>query len=183
MNKSQRKIESGSTRWVVIASFSALLVAVGVVIWQSRAERVVTKRQESFFEGVERRDPRLIERLLADDYEDRWGFSGADAAKSIVDVGSQFMTLVVTADAQTATFEDGTAEVKAKLTVGGNPVGPVGNEVTRRINRLKEPFVFTWEKQSFLPSSWRISSIDQPELPKELYGYKPGDIRRAMRGE
>lgn len=93
------------------------------------------------------------------------------------------MTLVISHEDFTSTIEGDDAVVTAKIVVGGNPIGPIGNEVNRRINQFKEPFVFTWKKESFLPSSWKLISIDQPELPGELYGYKPGDIRRAMRGE
>ena len=93
------------------------------------------------------------------------------------------MTLVVKSENTVTSITDGKAVVKMNLTISGNPVGPLGNEVTRRINQLKKPFTFTWEKKSFLPSSWRLVSIEQEELPQELYGYEPGDIRRAMRGE
>ncbi|HQZ27040.1 MAG TPA: hypothetical protein PK648_02735, partial [Verrucomicrobiales bacterium] len=78
---------------------------------------------------------------------------------------------------------EGRVTVTAKLMISGKPVGPAGLEVTRQVNLLKEPFVFTWEKQSFLPNSWRLVRVDNPALPDDLYGYEPGDIRRAMKGE
>jgi hypothetical protein len=53
----------------------------------------------------------------------------------------------------------------------------------RQLNRLEEPFVFTWQKKSFLPASWRLVRVENPSLPDDLYGYRPGDIGRAMRGE
>lgn len=144
---------------------------------------MIHKRQEALIAGIEKRSPARIERLLAEDYEDRWGFDRADAAEACVDVGSQFLTLVITPEEVSVEREGDTAVVSALLRVGGKPIGPGGNEVTRRLNRLKTPFTFTWEKQSFLPASWRLIQIDNEELPNELYGYEPGDIRRAMQGE
>ena len=93
------------------------------------------------------------------------------------------MTLVLTPEEQELLIEDDNAMVSVRLAVSGNVVGPAGGEVTRRINRLEEPFLFTWKKETFLPSSWRLMQIHQSELPSELYGYDPGDIRRAMSGE
>ena len=75
------------------------------------------------------------------------------------------------------------ATITARLVIGGRPVGPAGQEVMQQINRLEEPFVFTWERKSFLPGSWRLVRVDNAALPGDLHGYEPGDFRRAMRGE
>ncbi|MEM6915742.1 MAG: nuclear transport factor 2 family protein [Verrucomicrobiota bacterium] len=155
----------------------------GWILWESRPTNMITKKQEALLVGIEKRSPSRIERLLADDYLDRWGFDRADAAEACVDVGSQFLTLVITPEEVTLERDGDRAVVSAILRVGGKPIGPGGSEVTRRLNRLKTPFTFIWEKQSFLPASWRLIKIDNVELPTELYGYDPGDIRRAMQGE
>lgn len=73
--------------------------------------------------------------------------------------------------------------VRTRLVISGKPVGPVGNEATRRVNRLVAPFEFTWRRENFLPTSWKLVMIENPDLPDELYGYEPGDIRRSMQGE
>ncbi len=162
---------------------AGLLFVTSIVVWQTRPARVIAKRQAELISGIERRNPARIRRLVAESYGDKWGFSGEDAVVALVDVGSQFMILVLKSEKQMIEIGNAAATVSVHLTVSGKPLGPVANEVTRRANRLKEPFVFTWEKQSFLPSSWRLVRIDQPEMPEELYGYEPGDIRRAMQGE
>ena len=174
----------GNTRWIVIAAISSLLLVVVLVAFQMRPSAQISKRQASLIEGIERRSPPRIQRLLAKDYGDRWGFTSEQIVESMVDAGSQFMALVVTPVNQSVVFgEGGEATVSARVILGGKPVGPVGNEVTRQINQLKEPFVFVWKKQSFLPSSWRLVRVDNVALPDDLYGYEPGDIRRAMQGE
>ncbi len=91
----------------------------------------------------------------------------------MVDVGSQFLTLVVTPGEERLEVGDGVATFTTKLTLGGKPLGPAGQEAMRQLNRLEEPFVFTWEKKSFLPASWRLVRVDNPSLPDDLYGYRP----------
>lgn len=144
---------------------------------------MVAKKQASLIDGIERRSPARIERLVAEDYADDWGFSREDAVEAVVDVGSQFLVLVVTEEDKATVLGDGEATVSAKLIFGGKPVGPVANEVMRRLNGLKEPFVFTWKKESFLPAGWRLVRIENASLPDDLWGYQPGDIRRAMQGD
>jgi hypothetical protein len=174
----------GNTRWIIIAAISSLLLVVVLVAFEMRPSAQISKRQASLIEGIERRSPPRIQRLLAKDYGDRWGFTSEQIVESMVDAGSQFMALVVTPVNQSVVFgEGGEATVSARVILSGKPVGPVGNEVTRQINQLKEPFVFVWKKQSFLPSSWRLVRVDNAALPDDLYGYDPGDIRRAMQGE
>ena len=179
----QHKTEQGSARIIVIliaAAAVGLLIFVGL---QFRPETAVAKKQASLIQGIEKRSASRIQRLLSENYTDRWEFTDEEIVEAVIDVGSQFMALVVTAEDQTMEINDGVAVITAKLIVSGKPVGPAGQEATKRLNRLKSPFTFTWEKESFLPTSWRLVKIDNPDLPTELYGYEPGDIRRAMRGE
>lgn len=165
----------------MIVGLALLVIAVAVtVLFQWRAEPSVLKRQAKLIEGIERRSEARVIRLVSDSYSDRWGFSKADSVEAVLDVGSQFMTLVINEKSSAITVDGKSATITATLTLSGKPVGPVGNEVTRRINSLKEPFVFTWAKEGVLPGSWYLTSIENPELPEELYGYEPGDIRRAM---
>jgi hypothetical protein len=189
VKKSQRKSQplrgscSGSARWIIPASISALVLVAAWVIWDTRPSNMIAKKQAALIAGIEKRSLSRIERLLAEDYEDRWGFDRQDAAEAVVDVGSQFLTLVLTPEEMTVNLVEDRAVVSTRLRVSGKPIGPGGNEVTRRLNQLKTPFEFTWEKQSFLPASWRLVQIENADLPGNLYGYEPGDIRRAMQGE
>ena len=183
MKDTQHKTDQGSARIIVILIAA---VAVGLLIFvglQFRPATAVAKKQASLIQGIENRSASRIQRLLSGNYSDRWEFTDEEIVEAVVDVGSQFMALVVTSEDQTMEINDGIAIVTAKLVVSGKPVGPAGQEATKRVNQLTSPFTFTWEKQSFLPSSWRLVKIDNPDLPEHLYGYEPGDIRRAMRGE
>lgn len=168
--------------WLCLG-LAALVALAATVLWQSRAAVAVPKRQAALLEGIERRSPARVARLMSPRYDDRWGFTREDAVEALADVGSQFMTLVLTPLEERLELEDGRALVETRLRVGGNPIGPIGNEVTRRVNQLREPFVFVWEKEGGFPARWRLVSIEQPEIPQNLHGYTPGDVRRAMRGE
>jgi hypothetical protein len=163
-----------------------LLAVLGLtifVILQSRPSKMIATKQSDLIVGIEKRSPGRIERLVAENYSDRWGFDREDAVNAIVDVGSQFLALVVTEDEKETVIDGKEATVTARLTFGGNPVGPAGHEVVKRLNQLDEPFVFTWKKESLLPASWRVVRIDNASLPDDLWGYEPGDIRRAMQGD
>lgn len=179
----QHKTNQGSTRVIVILIAAVAIGLLTFVGLQFRPTTAVLKKQASLIQGIERRSASRIQRLLSEGYADRWEFTDEEIVEAVVDVGSQFMALVVTEENQTLEFKDGVAVVTANLMVSGKPVGPAGQEATKRVNQLKSPFTFTWEKQSFLPTSWRLVKIDNPDLPEHLYGYEPGDIKRAMRGE
>ena len=166
---------------IAVGAMFAIAVFLGI---EWRPAKVVAAKQADLISAIESRDKTKIRKLLADDYLDRWGFSADDASEAIVDVGSQFLTLLVLTDEQELQFDrsNGRIVAIAELTAEGNAIGPVGNAVVRRINQLDAPFIFQWEKQSLFPTDWRVVEIDNPDLPGDLYGYEPGDIRRAMQG-
>ncbi len=187
MKESQRIFASGAfrgnARVILLAVVAVLTVLTFIVVRQLGPAKMVARQQASLIDGIERRNPARIQRLVAEHYGDRWGFSRDDLVETMVDAGSQFLALSVVMEGTSLLIDGKHATINAKLVVGGKPVGPAGMEVTRRINQLNAPFVFVWEKQSFLPSSWRLVRMDNVDLPDELYGYEPGDIRRAMHGE
>lgn len=182
MKISQRISSAGRIGTVVLVSiFVSVCFAVFLGI-QWRPAKVVVDKQADFLAAVGSRNKAKVRKLLADDYEDRWKFDADDAAEAIVDVGGQFLTLYVMTEEQELQKDGKRIVVLADWTVEGNPLGPVGNEVLRRINRLDAPFVVKWEQQNLFPTSWKIVEIDNADLPGELYGYEPGDFRRAMEG-
>lgn len=183
MKVSQRNLQFGFARWVILGGLGGLLLVIAVVIVQSLPSKAVRKKQEALVQGVEKRSAARIRRLLSEDYSDRWGFTPEDATDALLDGGSQFLVLVVTEEELDFQQDGKTVEVTAQWTLSGKPIGPAAQEIMRRINQLESPFVFTWRKESFAPTSWRLLSIENEGLPQDLYGYEPGDIRRAMKGE
>jgi len=183
VKNTQRKSIVGRTGKILLIAVTALFALAIFLGFEWRPAKVVSARQADLISAIESRNKTKIRKLLADDYLDRWGFSADDATESIVDVGSQFLTLLILTDEQSLERDGERIVAIAELTAEGNAIGPVGNAVVRRINQLDAPFIFKWEKQSLFPTSWRVVEIDNPDLPGELYGYKPGDIRRALNGD
>lgn len=186
MNFSKRDFQKGRVPRSFLLLLGALVLGLALitgVALQLRPSVTLAKKQASLLDGIERRSPPRIQRLVADDYGDRWGFQGEDLAITMVDAGGQFLALVVKSEDEQVEIEGSRATITTRLVISGKPVGPVGQEVMKQINRLEEPFVFTWEKKSFLPGSWRLVRVDNVALPEDLYGYEPGDFGRAMRGE
>lgn len=169
----------GYIRVAVVGSVCVILtIAIGLTVrWQP--ERVVKRQQAAFVEALEKRSGRKLKRVLAEDYHDQWQFSRDDAVVSLLDVGSQFILLTVAPVDPSFEFPDGRAIATMRFQLSGSG-SPIAHEVIRRANQLKKPFVFTWEKQSFWPTSWRLTRIENPDLPDELFGYEPGDISRAI---
>lgn len=183
LRNSQRISNPRLTLWLAITAVLLFAFLVGWIAWQLRPSRVVAQRQAALIEGIEKRSSARIARLVSEEYSDRWGFSRNDAVEAVLDVGSQFFTLVIRSTDQVTTINEESGVVQVRLELSGKPVGPIGNEATRRLNQLEGPFEFTWKKETFLPTSWKLVKIDHPGLPDDLYGYEPGDIRRAMKGE
>jgi len=179
----QSNQQFGYSRWILIAVVAGNILAGIIILVQSMPSKAVRKKQAAFLVGLEKRSPARIQRLVSENYTDRWEFNRDDIVATMLDAGSQFLVLVVRGEEVGFEQQDGVVTVTMDLTISGKPVGPAGQEVMRRINQLNTPFVFTWKKENFLPTSWRLISIDNETLPDELYGYEPGSLRRAMRGE
>ncbi len=172
--------ERGIARWQIVA---LLAVWAGSIVWmlvQSIPSIAVRKQQAALLYGIESRNAAKVSKLISESYADRWEFSRIDLVETTKDVGSQFLVMMVTGEEVSFEKKGNTVIIKTKLALGGKPLGAFGNEITRRVNSLKEPFTFTWVKEGFLPSSWRLVKMDNPEIPANLYGYTPGSLREMM---
>ncbi len=144
-------------------------------------ENVVAARQEKFFKSLSSKKWDRCGRYLSEDYRDRWNFNRDDALLALRDVGSQFFFLQV----QGSEFEfhpgisarEARAHRRVKIEGTG---GPLAQVIMSHANRVQEPFVFHWRKESWWPTTWRITRIENAGIPEALYDYRPGDLQRAM---
>ena len=164
---------------VLLTAIVTILAVVGFMRFAS-PERQIEKKQATLIRGIEQRKRSKVEKLIADNYSDRWGFDREDAITAFLDAGSQFVMLGITELDPRHEFGEDMATVTTRLKIDGTGSSPVANLIIRRTNQLKAPFVFEWKKQSWWPGSWRLTKIDNPDLPADLDGYEPGDIKRAM---
>ena len=177
-----RRRNAGAVQIRILLVAIAVVVAVIGFMRFASPERQIEKKQATLIRGIEQRKRSKVEKLIADDYADRWGFGREDAVTAFLDVGSQFVMLGITELDPKHEIGDGRATVTTRLKIDGTG-SPVANLVISRTNQLKTPFVFEWQKQNWWPGSWRLVKVDNPDLPADLDGYEPGDIKRAMSPE
>lgn len=168
--------------WIVLPVVVILLLCVYLLV-VLRSSAVLERKQAALLDGIERRNQARILRLVSREYTDRWQFQREEIAESLVDVGRQFLTLMLSREGEHWEREGDTATLSVHWKIDGKALGPGAQEAMRILNRIESPFEFTWKKESFLPSSWKLIQVEQKELPDDLYGYRPGDIGRAMKGE
>lgn len=157
----------------------ALLVAIPWLIMSwANADRQLSKKQAEFLEALGSRKASAIEGLLSKDYHDQWGFDRVQAAAAMQDATSHFIALAVQPIDPVATRSGREATVRQRLQISGSGT-PLAGEVIRQVNRLKEPFVFTWKRESVWPSSWRLVRIEHPSLDVPA-DYEPGMIRGLL---
>ncbi len=145
-------------------------------------ETQVRKKHEALISAFESKSAKKFLKLASLDYLDQWGFSGQDAAITISDIGSQFVVLNL------EELEEGDpacivtekeALVTTQLSARGT-ASPIGQLIMQEANKLRDPFVFTWRKEGFWPWDWKLTSIKNPGVPKDLHGYRPGDLQRRL---
>lgn len=157
-----------------------LIIFIGrAILTHWSPQRQLELKQEGFTRALEKHNGKKILPYLAEDYNDQWKFDREDAALAVSDVGRHFMILTVKSFETTYQIEGRLAVVETRLQLSGSG-SFVANEVIRVVNRQKEAFVFTWKRQSFWPGSWRIERVENSGLPDDLYGYRPGDLKRGI---
>ncbi len=172
----------GGSRLIVLIALIGGLTIVLLMVRHWSPRRVVERQQTALLAALERRSAKRLDRLLAADYRDQWDFDREDAKLAVLDMGSQFFVLTLLPRDIEHTVGNGHAEVSLRLEASGNG-SPLAHEIIRTANRLKDPFVFLWEKQSAWPGDWKLTRIEQPGLAAELGGYRPGDLKRALDGD
>ena len=169
----------GGARLIVLISIVAAVVISVLFVRYWAPQRVVERQQAALIVALERRSAKRLDRLLAPDYRDQWEFDREEAKLAIQDIGSQFFVLTLLPVEPETNVTGDTAEVSLRFNASGNG-GPLAHEVIRKANQLKTPFIFIWKKQSAWPGDWKLTRIENADLARELHGYRPGDIKRAM---
>ncbi|NNE94191.1 MAG: hypothetical protein HKN23_21290 [Verrucomicrobiales bacterium] len=181
MNLPARNRQFGNTRLIVIGAVSLVaILAIFISVYWSDS-RVLKRKHEAFITAIEKRSASRLKRVLSENYSDRWDFNREDAVLAMMDAGSTFLVLAVDETDPVFSIDGKQATVEVTLRVSGKPLGFAGQEVIRHANRLKVPWNFTWKKEGG-PGSWRLIQMENGDIPDNLYGYEPGDIKRALRG-
>ena len=159
-------------RWKTLALAGAAVFGyLWFAVWPPEIQ--IANKQADLIAAIAARDTAGLHSLLAQQYEDRWGFDADSAAQAFRDVTRQFDELALDYTAVESAVTPAHAQVTGHLRLSG-PGSPFAATIVRQANRLEEPFTFEWRKTSWTPWSWRVFSIDQPEL-EVPDGYEPGD--------
>lgn len=144
----------------------ALALALAAA-WLWQPERQVRRQTGHLLRAVEKRDWDQMQEFLADNYADRWGHDKEFVRREMREVFRQFLFLTVQNETLSCQIEGpiGTTQTCVKILGSG---GPVAQMVIEKVNELREPFTFSWAKQSWKPWDWRLIRIEQAELNLEM---------------
>lgn len=147
----------------LIASVAvASLLALGLwLAWLWQPERQVRRHTETFIRSVENRNWGKVERLLAQDYTDRWNHDKAFVVGSLREVFRNFIFVDIEYDVTSANATNGRAIARVQISGQG---GPIAQFVVSKVNSLGAPFSFTWRKSGSWPWQWELISVDHPTL-------------------
>lgn len=164
---------------------SQALIISGVVIlvvlyhsifeWPSSIQ--VPLKQEAFLIAIEEGDNSAWDTLLSETYEDQWGFSKSNALVALQDVRSQLIGLDVVWTSEDTMINDGAGTLSGDMHF--EATGFFGTDaLTSLLNGLDEPWIFEWQKESWIPWSWKLVRIENDSL--NIGGYRPGDLKKKM---
>ena len=144
---------------IVIALFLVIVGgrAVRFLFFQPPAEQL-GRAQVKLLHAVEKRDWSAIHPMLADEYQDDFGFDRDTALSTAKDLLSGYFSLTLRTE---TTYQRGTNQigmVKMKIKVEGNGT-PVSQMVSDRVNATKEPWVFHWLKKGRWPWDWKLVQL------------------------
>ncbi|MGC3991716.1 MAG: hypothetical protein QM796_18895 [Chthoniobacteraceae bacterium] len=148
----------------LLLSFIVVILVLAYLLfslWQP--ERQVALHQEHLLQAYSDRKWSKVEGFLDDAYADRWGHKKEDILRLSRIAFAQFIAPEVTGLSPQLGWKAGTATITEKLAVAGEG-NEFAQEAERRINRLPQPFVFTWQRKSWKPWDWTLVCVDNPGL-------------------
>ena len=158
-------------RWFV--ALQVVVLGVWILSQGITAEGQVKVRAEKFRQALASKNPTLAWKMVSANYRDEWGMARDDLGLAMKDVTSQFLALNVEWVDPRFEVRDRAVFVTARPQLSGRSLTPAGEIILATAARLREPFVFRWEKEGWGPWTWRLTSISCPglEIPA---GYRAG---------
>jgi hypothetical protein len=150
-------------RWFLAIVFAAGIALGAWRVYTWAPERYVPAKFDTFIERIEKNRWSMAGWIVDSSYSDRWGYD----KESLIDSGRaafrHFQWLELRRGTETWTFAPGSATVIVTLELRGE-----GNQLATMARdtaaSATEPFTFTFRKTGAMPWSWRLVSIDQPQL-------------------
>ncbi|MFV0415740.1 MAG: nuclear transport factor 2 family protein [Chthoniobacterales bacterium] len=148
------------------AAISLLLIAVGTtgfLFWSWQPKRQVEKALQRTLAAVENKDGVDLAAQIANDYSDEWGFNRPQAVEYASQGLKQFFWITIVPQNTNIEIDGDTATITCNLLFEGHGTS-LAQIALDRAQALKEPFVFSFRRESWKPWDWKISSASQPEV-------------------
>jgi hypothetical protein len=158
------------TKRVRLAVVAVLIPAVFLFFvspYLQSSETQARKQQEKFVQLGAKRSWEDVKKLLAADYHDQWKQKPADAVDLCSKVLQGFIYLKIDWKPIDATVKGNTVILRGTAHMSGSG-GGISQIVMDTVNQVKEPWVFTWRKDGWKPSDWKLISVENKELPNEV---------------
>lgn len=149
-----------------------------LLIFRWRTNSQLELHQTALIAGIEDNRWGPCKKRISEDYKDRWGWRRDDLKLVFQDIRSQFLVLGLHLKDAKWDVAGSKATLTTRIRVEGTPFG-IGSSIQTMINRETAPMVFMWEKESWQPWSWKLVSMNHPEI--DVDGYQPGDLVEATK--
>ncbi|MDR0902612.1 MAG: hypothetical protein LBM92_07565 [Opitutaceae bacterium] len=147
-------------------SGAAILVLAAGMGYYYDADRQLDRGWAGLVESIESRSAFGVNRALAPDYTDCWGY---DRESLSSDLGRAFYSLKsieLTLDEVLVARDGGAATISARFKMASTGAGA---DAQNQVNKLTEPFILQWRRDTSFPWSWKVTRIDQPEFDAKRY--------------
>ena len=135
--------------------------------------RQLLSSQERFLAAVSSKNAEAVSGMLDPDYSDQWGFQPADWPGLLQDLRVVSPVLDIKTDEPVGDAGTGVVETALRVLSEGPAASRLGIPAIKT-----KPTRFIWRRSSWMPWSWRLLSIQNPEIeiPPD---YQPGRLSRT----
>lgn len=161
-------MKSVLAKWKWLAAVLALMAAVWCCRqWQS--ERQVQLHQRHLLEAAQNRDFKALKALLDDSFRASGGQDKTAALQEMAEGLRYFFSLEITASETQTSLAHAEANITARLHLEGRGLA-AADAIQSLVNSSKDPFQFTWRRQSWKPWDWRLVSAGHPYITSAATG-------------
>ncbi|MGI8890216.1 MAG: hypothetical protein ACR2G0_05455 [Chthoniobacterales bacterium] len=146
--------------------YAGALLSALAALWLAQlwdGEKQVRLHSEHFLQQIEQRHWSKLGDFIATDYHDDWGHDQAEVLSRLRFVLRCFSSLTITPSRLQVSVVPPAGWWSAKVQLAGEGCEDAP-QVTQRVNRLSEPFVLHWRRQSWRPWDWKLVRVSNPAL-------------------
>ncbi len=148
------------------------MVLLGWFLWPflQTARGQVSRAHAKLITAAAKRNWPEVKEYLAASFRTVWDLNRDDAMAEAAEHFQGFLYLNITWTTDEITVNGDMAKIRGTMRMNGSGAG-LSQYIIDKVNALREPWVFTWHKEGWKPSSWRLESVQQHEIEER----NPGD--------